>query len=134
MTRWPLRDIIVISLILGIWVCIIFAGCATRPPAAESPVSGLYRNACLPEAAMMAQGLREKGIPAKVLAIKTPQWGHALCIYTYPPGKNQLWAWDQNWKSLRLRAFFSDAPGIARAWLIATNRGSTSITSAEFLE
>jgi hypothetical protein len=82
---------------------------------------------------MMAQGLREKGIPAKVLAIRTADWAHALCIYTYPPGKNQLWAWDERWKSLRLRAFFDNPQQIARAWMSATAHAEI-ITSAEFLE
>ena len=83
---------------------------------------------------MMAQSLREKSLPAKVLVIRTPAWCHALCIYLYLPGRNQLWAWDANWKYLRLRAYFSDAPGIARAWLIETNRRSTPVISADFLE
>lgn len=118
---------------LALAIVLLLASCATRPPVAESPASGLYRNACLPEAAMMAQSLRAKSIPAKVLGLTTATWAHALCIYTYPPGQNQLWAWDERWKSLRLHAFFDNPSQIARAWMSATAHPETLI-SAEYLE
>ena len=81
----------------------------------------------------MAQGLAGAGIQAKVLAIKTPQWGHAVTAYLYPTGQNQLWVWDATWKSLRVRAFFDNPAQIARAWMASTGR-AIPITSAYFIQ
>ena len=112
---------------------LLLAACATRPPAPEPEFAMRYGNACLPEAIAMAQSLRAHGITAKVLGIYTPKWGHAVCVYMYPPGKNQLWAWDSYWKSLRVRAWADDADSTARAWLTHTHPG-TPLTRAEFLD
>jgi hypothetical protein len=109
------------------------AACAVKPPAPEPEFAAKYGNDCLPEAAVMAQSLRKHGISARVLGIYTAQWGHAVCTYLYPPGQNQLWAWDSYWKSLRLRAWTSDADSIAQNWLAHTHPG-TPLRRAEFLE
>jgi hypothetical protein len=111
----------------------LLAACAVKPPAPEPEFASKYGNACLPEAASMAQSLRQHGITARVLGIYTPEWGHAVTTYLYPPGKNQLWAWDSTWKSLRLRAWADDATSTARAWLANTHPG-TPLKRAEFLE
>ena len=111
----------------------VLAGCAVAPPVKEAKFTGAYRNACLPEAAAMCEGLKGAGIKANVLIINTPTWSHALATYMYPTGANQLWCWDSTWKSIRLRAFWGDATGIAQAWLTAT-RSNTKLNSAELLQ
>lgn len=98
-------------------VCFILAGCAKEPPVPAPPWVGRHKNACLPEAIVMAQGLRASGIQAKVLSIHTDRWGHAVCMYFYPPGKNQMWVWDSHWKSVPLRAWADDAEAVGRAWM-----------------
>lgn len=113
-------------------IALFLAGCATAP-VPEPPIAGQYKNACLPEAIMMTQALKESGVNARVLGIYTPRIGHAICVYLYPPGKNQLWGWDSHWKSLRLRAYTDDAEGIARAWLRWTHPGEP-LNKAIFIE
>lgn len=113
--------------------CLCLSACAARPPVAEPAFSGEYRNACVPEAAAMVEGLHGAGIESRVLLISTPAWNHAVAVYLYPSGENRLWVWDANWKSIRLRAWWNDPASIARAWIAATNR-SLPVTSASFLE
>ena len=96
---------------------VLFAGCATKPPADQPPWLGTMKNACLPEAITMTAGLREKGIQARVLSIHTSEWGHATCAYMYPPGANKLWVWDSYWQSIPLRAWWDDPMSIAKAWM-----------------
>lgn len=81
----------------------------------------------------MTQGLKDVKIQSKVLLIYTPQWGHAICVYLYPAGNNQLWAWDETWKSIRLRAWWDNPVDIAQKWTKATGKAVT-IDRAEFLE
>lgn len=113
-------------------VCLCLAACATRPPVAEPAFAGHMRNACMPEAAAMVEGLHGAEIQARVLLITTPQWRHAVAVYLYPPGASQLWIYDSTWKSLRVRAYWADPAGIARTWITATNR-TVPVTSAIFL-
>lgn len=95
---------------------VALAGCASLP--VEQPdFAGRYRNACLPEAIAMAQGLREKAIQTRVLRIQTKDWGHAVCVYLYPTGANKLYVWDSYWQSINLRAWFDNPVSIANAWL-----------------
>lgn len=76
------------------------------------------RNACLPTAISMAEGLKRQGIQARVVSYsyKTAgrQVGHAITAYLYPPGSNTLWTYDYE-GSWRTRAFWDDAQGIATA-------------------
>ena len=113
--------------------CLCLAACSTRPPIAEPAFAGRLQNACVPEAAEMTEGLHKAGIQAKVLLITTPAWKHAVCVYLYPSGENRLWVWDSEWKSIQVRAFFSDPDQVARAWIAAVNQ-SQPVTSAEFLQ
>lgn len=102
---------------LAILAAVVLAGCTTTPPIDLPPWVGKYGNACLPEAIAMSEGLKKSGIQAKVLSIHTDKWGHAVCVYMYPPGHNQLWAWDSYWQSFRLRAWWDDPTSMAKAWL-----------------
>jgi hypothetical protein len=107
-------------------------GCSTLP-VNEPSFSGRYKNACLPEAIAMAQGLREKAIQARVLRIQTKDWGHAVTVYLYPTGANKLYVWDSYWKSVNLRAWYYDPASIANAWLAYTHP-KISLVSASFLD
>ena len=115
-------------------VILLLAGCATKPPVAAPNWSAEHRNACVPEAAAMAKGLQGAGIQAHVLLIYTPAWNHAVTSYLYPTGQNRLWVWDSTWKSIELRSYFADPAMTARAWLSATGRSPSILTSAKFLE
>jgi len=87
----------------------------------------------LPEAAEMTEGLRKSGIQAKVLLITTQSWKHAICVYLYPVGKNKLWAWDSDWKSLNLRAYWDNPTNIATVWVRTIGQNKV-VLYAEFLE
>ena len=95
----------------------ILVSCTSIPPTGVPAWAGSYRKACLPEAIAVAQGLREEDIQARVLSIHTEKWGHAVCVYMYPPGKNKLWVWDSQWQSVSLRAWYDDPMSVARAWM-----------------
>ncbi|CAN5356424.1 hypothetical protein BH09VER1_BH09VER1_28810 [soil metagenome] len=110
------------------------AGCQIAPPVPAPANAGWQKNACVPEAAEMAQGLKKADIQARVLIINTTQYSHAICVYLYPTGENQLWAWDSGWKSIRLRAYWDDANGMASAWLSKCNTGrGEALVSGELL-
>lgn len=119
------------------WIAIFaiaLAGCATTPQGPEW--AGRMRNACVPEAAAMVEGLKEKGINARMLIFRADgmREGHALAVYLYPVGQNRLWAWDSTWGSLRVRAWAGDAGGISREWLRVTTGKVWNIERAEFIE
>jgi len=109
-------------------------GCAVTPQSPE-PWMARERNACLPTAIAMSQGLRRQGITAKVVRYSyhrgDRQVGHAICAYLYPPGTNTLYTYDYE-GSWRTRAYFDDAASIARAAERLRGR-FLEITSADFL-
>ena len=108
------------------------AGCTTLP--VEQPsFAGRYKNACLPEAIAITQGLKQAGIQARVLRISTNKWNHAICVYLYPSGSNTLWGWDSYWKSNRLRAFSDEPNSIAKAW-INTTLSDVIFLNSQFLD
>jgi hypothetical protein len=76
------------------------------------------RNACLPTAIAMAEGLKRQNIQARVLIYnyrkQGRQQGHAVTVYLYPAGKNTLWTYDYE-GSWQTRAYWDDATGIATA-------------------
>jgi uncharacterized protein (DUF2132 family) len=80
----------------------------------------------------MTEALREKKIEADVLLIKTKTWGHGICIYMYPKGKNSMFGWDSYWQSLKLRAWRDDPRAVALEWLRTTNH-SDNLISATYL-
>lgn len=115
-------------------VCFInlLIGCVTTPPIAVPQEAKENRiNACLPNAIMMCEGLKKAGIQAKVLSIFTASNGHAVCVYLYPTGKNQMWVWDADWGSVQVVAYFDNPEQIARAWMNKQGNYAT-ITYAEF--
>lgn len=119
--------------LIPVLLCLLLAACTSTPPIDQPPWIGKMKNACLPEAIAMTEGLKREGIQAKVLSIHTKDWGHATCAYLYPPGQNKLWVWDSYWKSVTLRAWWYDPNSIARAWM-TWRHDLTPITSAYFHE
>ena len=103
-----------------LFLCFFLVGCVTHPPMMDGKLKFRYDNDCLPQAIIMTEALKEKGVEAKVLSIFTDKWGHAVCMYMYPKGKNQLWVWDRFWKSNRIRAWKDDPNGIAKEWMRIT--------------
>lgn len=95
----------------------LLAACVTEPRNSEAWMSR-ERNACLPTAIAMAEGLRRQGVQAKVVRYGYEQngkrIGHAITAYLYPPGANKLWTYDYE-GSWRTRAFWDDPISIARA-------------------
>jgi hypothetical protein len=94
------------------------------------------RNACLPTAIAMREGLERQGIQAHVVRYSYlgngTLTGHAVTSYLYPPGDNKLWVYDYE-GSTRARAFFADPLGTARAAESARGR-KPQIFSSEFLD
>lgn len=111
---------------------LLLSACSA-PPAKGPEYAGRYNNACLPEAIGMVQGLKGAGIQGKVLTVRTPSWGHALAVYLYPPGQNRLWCWDSRWKSIEVKAFYSNPDQVAAGWMRRTAH-SESVLAADFLE
>ena len=99
---------------------VLMVGCVTHPPLVDNKLKFKYGNDCLPQAIIMAQSLKDHNIDVKVLLIYTENWGHAICVYMYPPGQNKMWGWDRFWKSMRLRAWKDDPNGVAIEWLRVT--------------
>jgi hypothetical protein len=99
-------------------IFLLLSSCSTLPPTKEPDIKNRFNKDCVPQAIEMAQSLRKYDIEAKVLNMKWQDMklGHAVCVYMYPPGKNQLWAWDENWASIRLKAYYNDPKGIADKW------------------
>ena len=111
---------------------VALAGCASLP-VKQPAFAGRYRNACLPEAIAMAQGLKEKAIQTRVLRFQTKDWGHAVCVYLYPTGANRLYVWDSYWQSINLRAWLDNPVSIANAWLNYTHPDK-QLVNATFLD
>lgn len=101
-------------------LCLFLVGCVTNPPVENNKLKFRYDNDCLPQAIIMTESLKQTNVEAKVLGIYTDKWGHAICVYMYPSGQNQMWGWDRYWKSNRIRAWKNDPNGIANEWLKIT--------------
>ena len=123
------------NFLLLLVAALMLSGCGTPPPVPEPANAGRLKNACMPEAAEMTQGLLKADIKARVLVINTTTYSHAVCAYMWPTGANQIWVWDSEWKSVQLHGvYWDEADGIAIAWLAKCNAGSWgTFVSAQFL-
>jgi hypothetical protein len=115
-------------------VLFVLVGCTSVPKNPE-PDAEKQINACLPNAIIMAQALRRQRVWAKVLILKWNKTvsninGHAYTIYLYPPGDNQLWAYDRDWGSTRIRAFKDNPLEVAKAANNARNYFGTVMTAS----
>jgi hypothetical protein len=97
------------------------------------------KNACLPTAISFKKALERQQIWARVLRYtyldnKTKKKsGHAITVYLYPPGKNQLWSYDYL-GSYRIRAFIDNAYQIAFESIKVRGYWYYSLEYAEFLD
>ena len=108
-------------------------GCAVTPQSPE-PWMARERNACLPTAIAMSQGLKRQGITAMVVRysyrLQGRLLGHAITAYLYPPGANTLYTYDYE-GSWRTRAYWGDDAGIARAAESLRGRNAPILSSEE---
>jgi len=115
-------------------IALLLSGCAVTPRNSEEWMAR-ERNACLPTAIAMSQGLKRQGIQAKVVRYSYQHQGrpvgHAITAYLYPTGSNTLYTYDFE-GSWRTRAFWKDPLGIATAAERLRGR-FYDITSADFL-
>jgi hypothetical protein len=121
-------------LLFGLFL--LFTGCQSTPSNPEAEAEKQI-NACLPNAIIMAQALRRQDVWAKVLVVK---WniqqkinGHAYTVYLYPAGQNQLWAYDRDWGSIRVRALREDVWDVA----LKANKSrniTAPLKSAEYID
>jgi hypothetical protein len=95
-------------------------------------------NACLPTAIIFKQALRKYDVWAEVFKYSWKDSetgrlrGHAMVAYLYPPGKNQLWSYDEM-GSFRVRAFTNDIRGIAQYSHIVRGSGEV-VFGAEWIK
>lgn len=115
--------------------CMLVGGCVATP---KNPEAWMEReiNACLPTAIAFREGLRKYNVWSEVLVVSwwdgKRQRGHAYTAYLYPPGKNQLWTYD-NWGSYRSRAYTNDPLMVGRTANLQRNIPITQLT-AEYLK
>jgi hypothetical protein len=115
----------------------LLIGCSTI----ENPEKWMERekNACLPTAIAFQKGLERQGLWSKVLIYRyldrnmNKRSGHAVTVYLYPPGKNQLWTYDYL-GSYRVRAYNDRPIQIAEQTVFVRNQWNLLIETAEFLD
>lgn len=121
---------------LLILILVLLAGCETTPINPEFWMEKEI-NACLPTAIIFKQSLRKYDIWSEVFKYT---WrdengklrGHAMTAYLYPPGKNQLWTYD-NMGSYRTYAYTNNVRQIAT--MASRVRGMTNnLLTAEFIK
>ena len=99
-------------------LCIFITACATTPTNPEFWMEKEI-NACLPTAIIFKQSLRKYDIWSEVFKYSWKDSatgklkGHAMVVYLYPPGKNQLWTYD-SMGSYKTRAFTNNVQQIAQ--------------------
>lgn len=114
-------------------LCLVLTGCA-GPTNPEGWMTR-ERNACLPTAIAMTEGLKRQGIQARVVRYTYERGGrpvgHAITAYLYPPGANTLYTYDYE-GSWHTRAYWSDPLNIATAAERLRGRPAPILT-ADFL-
>jgi hypothetical protein len=126
------------NLFLILSICFIFTSCVNTPKNTEAWMEN-QKNACLPTAIAFREGLRRSGIWAEVLTYhwKDPKTskikGHAITVYMYPPGKNQLYTYD-HWGSYRTRAWKDNPRMIAEQAVWVRYFENWNLIDAQFLK
>jgi hypothetical protein len=115
-------------------LALALSACSAPPRNAEAWMAR-ERNACLPTAVAMAEGLKRQGISARVVRYSYQRdgrnVGHAITAYLYPPGSNTLYTYDYE-GSWHTRAYWADPINIATAAQRLRGRVAPILT-AEFL-
>jgi hypothetical protein len=119
-------------------ISIITFSCTITPSNKDANWYSKQENACLPAAIVFREGLRKYGVWAQVMTTDNYEmdsgkpFGHAVCVYLYPPGKNTLWVYDFS-GSTRVRAYTNNCVDIAnKAWFWKAYRWECA--SAEYLK
>jgi len=94
---------------------VLLVGCQYQP-VSEPEVSGKFNNACLPEAAIMTESLKQCGINAEVIIVTEARWSHAVVAFVYPADSEDVWVWDSKYKSIKLDAKWGQTSEIIDAW------------------
>lgn len=118
-------------------LAIVLVACQSTP---KNPEAWMEReiNACLPTAIAFKEGLKRSNVWADVFIYRYydramgRSRGHAMVAYLYPPGKNQLWTYD-NWGSWRTRAYTNDVKGVAQ-YAHVIRGGTEKVTAAEWIK
>lgn len=124
-----------IILILIILALLSLVACETTPTNPEYWMEKEI-NACVPTAIIFKQSLKKYNIWSEVFRY---EWkdngklrGHAMVAYMYPPGKNQLWTYD-NMGSWRTFGFTNNVLQIAA--YASRVRGNTNVVlKAEWIK
>jgi hypothetical protein len=97
-------------------VMLVLVGCKQTP---NNPEAWMEReiNACLPSAIIFKKTLNKYGVWSEVFRYsyyddKKVLRGHAMVVFEYPKGKNQLWTYDEK-GSYRIIAKTNDIGYIA---------------------
>ena len=111
-----LKKVLTVNCFLAL---LVLVSCTSVPKNPEAKAERQI-NACLPNAIIMAQALRRQNVWSRVLVVKWDEQigkinGHAYTVYLYPPGRNQLYAYDDTWGSTRLRAFKDNPMQVGKA-------------------
>jgi hypothetical protein len=118
-------------------LALLLAACVSTPKNPQTAVEK-EKNACLPAAITMREALVKSDVWSEVLVVEWTEpagkkRGHAYAVYLYPKGKNQLWAYDRDWGSTRVRALRDDPRAVA--WAANASRNLHGpITSAQYLQ
>ena len=117
---------------------ILLSSCGNNLPSNPEKQLEWVTNACLPTAITMKHGLRNATKWNEILIYEYTELatglkkGHAVCVYIYPVGSNQLWAYDYE-GSTRIRAYITDPITIAQLTEQTRGRITNNITSAYFV-
>lgn len=120
---------------IQILALLFLAGCQTTPTNPEFWMEKEI-NACLPTAIIFKQSLRKYDIWSEVFRYEWKEGdrlrGHAMVAYLYPPGKNQLWTYD-DMGSYRTFGFTNNVMQIAS--YASRARGNTNkVLKAEWIK
>jgi len=127
------------NLLLSFIAVILLASCANNLPSNPEKQLEWATNACLPTAITMKFGLRNATKWSEILIYEYTELatglrrGHAVCVYIYPIGTNQLWSYDYQ-GSTRIRAYITDPMAIARLAEETRGRITNNVTSAYFVD
>lgn len=120
-----------------ILAALLLAACQTTPPKNPEEWMKKYPNSCVPMAISFKKTLEKQGIWSRVLFYQYlrqdgTKFGHAMTVYMYPPGKNQMWTYDFM-GSYRTRAWKDEPLMIART-AHGQRMWMENVISAEFLD
>ena len=119
------------AIIIFMFLCL---GCSTVPDNTEAWVT-FHKNACLPTAIIYKKILQKQDIWSKVMVYKVDNQpiGHAVTVFLYPPGKNQLWTYD--WEgAYRVRAYKDATYEIAKQTEKERYRSGDQISYAYYID